>query len=62
MLVPAQFQAPVCLVAIDLGDQVDLSRLEELAIIFCYPRTGAPGRSFQMKGMLFLAREAVHPR
>jgi len=53
MLAPAQFQVPVCLVAIDLGDQVHLLRLEELAIIFCCPRTGAPGRSFQMNRMYF---------
>ncbi|KAF1926242.1 uncharacterized protein M421DRAFT_94097 [Didymella exigua CBS 183.55] len=25
------------------GDQVDVSKLSGLAIIFCYPRTGAPG-------------------
>ncbi|KAH6643029.1 thioredoxin-like protein [Boeremia exigua] len=41
----AGFKIPPVLLPSTSGDQVDVSRLPGLAIIFCYPRTGAPGET-----------------
>jgi peroxiredoxin len=37
------FKIPSVSLSSTSGDQVDVSKLAGLAIIFCYPRTGAPG-------------------
>ncbi|KAF9691867.1 hypothetical protein EKO04_009941 [Ascochyta lentis] len=39
------FKVPSVSLSSTSGDQVDVSKLSGLAVVFCYPRTGAPGET-----------------